>query len=404
MPAVNTAEKSASQRRWLWVAIFVGAWTALALLAAAEIYVSQQLWDKPVSWTLAIRRSFKEFYSYAFLSLGVLWLCKRWWSLNGMRWFLPHMAAAILIAFAHVTLVSWLEAGEISVQNGQVLTFSHLFGKLAVNYTISNLFKYWILVLGHLGWQYYRSYRERERQAAALATELVQARLQALRMQINPHFLFNTLHTISSLIHSQPETADRMIARLSELLRSTLDHGETQEVPLREEIDFLKRYLEIEQLRFADRLAVTFDIGAQTEELLVPHLILQPLVENALRHGLEPREEPGRVEISSRVIEGNSLELKVCDDGVGLSANGQPLDRGGIGLKNIRSRLTHLYGKAQSFEIHNVPGGGVEAIVRLPCCTTPRSQAARVVVMSAGEAVNSPAAMAATAAVKSSNG
>jgi two-component system LytT family sensor kinase len=173
--------------------------------------------------------------------------------------------------------------------------------------------------------------------------------------------------------------------RLSELLRQTLDHSETQEVPLREEIEFLKRYLEIEQMRFPDRLTVVFDIDPKSEALVVPHLILQPLVENALRHGIEPREEPGRIEISARIL-GDTLELKVRDNGNGLAADNVAAAREGIGLKNVRSRLTHLYGSAQRFEIQNAPGGGVEACVRLPCCTAPRLQAPRVVVMSAAEA------------------
>ena len=304
MSPVSTAENSRTKRRWLWIGVFVGAWTALALLAAAEIYVSQQVWDKPVTWTLALRRAFKEIYSYAFLSLGVLWFCGRLRLESGQRtrWIVLHMVAAIVFAFTHVALVSWLEAGELSVQTGEMLTFSYLFHKLAFNLTVSNLFKYWIFVLGHLGWHYYKAFRERERQAAALATELVQARLQALRMQINPHFLFNTLNTISALIHENPDAAERMIVRLSELLRRTLDRGDVQEVPLREELEFLKSYLEIEQMRFPDRHTVTFDIEPKTTELLVPHLILQPLVENALRHGIMPREEAGRIEISARLV------------------------------------------------------------------------------------------------------
>jgi signal transduction histidine kinase len=368
--------------------VFVGAWTALALLAAAEIYVAQLHWDKPVTWTLAMRRAFKEFYSYAFLSLGVLWLCNRMPLQAGRRarWIAQHMAGGLLFSLAHVALVSLLEAGELSVQTGEVLTFRYLFHMLAFNLTCSNLFKYWIFVLGHLGWQYYRRYRERELQAAALATELVQARLQALRMQINPHFLFNTLNAISALIHENPNAADRMIVRLSGLLRETLDRGDVQEVPLREEIDFLKSYLEIEQMRFPDRLTVTFEIEPKSNELLVPHLILQPLVENALRHGIMPREEAGRIEISARVVDGEHLELKVRDNGNGLSpANGTP-EREGIGLKNVRSRLAQLYGGAQEFTLGNASGGGVEARIRIPCCTIPRSQAPQVVVMSATEA------------------
>ncbi len=364
------------------IGLYFAVWLVLGLLTAVEVYIAQQLWDKPITWTLALRRSFKVVIAYAVCFLPVLWLCGRLRLETGRRarWFLAHMAGALVFSLAYVAFLSWLESGERSVQTGGILTFEYLFGKLLVSYTLSNICKYWIVVLGCLGWHYYKAYRERERQAAALATELVQARLQALRMQINPHFLFNTLNTISALIPENPEAADRMIARLSGLLRRTLESGDVQEVPLREELEFLKSYLEIEQMRFPDRLTVTFDIDPKAQELLVPHLILQPLVENALRHGILPREEAGRVEISARVADEHYLELKVRDNGNGLPTAGPGAE--GIGLQNIRSRLAHLYGEAQKFELANAPGGGVEACVRIPCCTVPRSQAPRVVVMS----------------------
>jgi LytS/YehU family sensor histidine kinase len=177
-----------------------------------------------------------------------------------------------------------------------------------------------------------------------------------------------------------------MIVRLSELLRRTLDRGDVQEVPLREELEFLRIYLGIEQTRFPDRLTVTFDIEPKTQDWLVPHLILQPLVENALRHGILPREEAGRVEISAHLADGGKLELKVRDTGVGLrSANGNP-GREGIGLRNIRSRLAQLYGDAQKFEIANTATGGVEAHILMPCRMTQSSHAPHDVVMSAVEA------------------
>jgi len=153
-------------------------------------------------------------------------------------------------------------------------------------------------------------------------------------------------------------------------------------------------------MRFPDRLTVTFNIEPKTKELLVPHLILQPLVENALRHGIMPREEAGRIEISARVVEGAHLELKVRDNGNGLApANGTP-EREGIGLKNVRSRLAQLYGGAQEFEIGNATGGGVEARLRLPCCTIPRSQAPRVVVMSETEATKAGLSLPTAASAK----
>jgi two-component system LytT family sensor kinase len=396
------------------IGLYVAVWLVLGVLMAAEVYIVQQVWAKPIAWTLAFRRSFKEMLAYAVCTLAVLWLCGRLRPEAGRRtrWFLVHMLGAVVFCVAQVAIVSWLEAGERSVQTGEILTFEYLFGTLLVHYSLSNIFKYWIIVLGYLGWHYYKAFRERERHAAVLATELVQARLQALRMQINPHFLFNTLNTIAALVRENPDAAERMIVRLSELLRRTLDRGDVQEVPLREELDFLRSYLEIEQMRFPDRLTVTFDIEPKANELLVPHLILQPLVENALRHGILPREEAGRIEISARLVgwgerpreaglEGNDetarqeprptsesqyLELKVRDNGNGLApANGTP-EREGIGLKNVRSRLAQLYGGAQEFTLGNASGGGVEARIRIPCCTIPRSQAPQVVVMSATEA------------------
>jgi len=302
------------------------------------------------------------------------------------RWFWSHMLGAFVFSVAHVVFVSWLEAGERSVQTGDILTFGYLFEKLIFTYTLSNCFKYWIVVLGHLSWHYYRAYRERERQAAALATELVQARLQALRMQINPHFLFNTLNTISALVHENPDAADRMIVCLSDLLRRTLDRGDVPEVPLSEELAFLRKYLEIERMRFADRLTVTYDIEPRANELLVPHLILQPLVENALRHGILPREEPGRVSISARLVESETLEIKVRNDGNGLSQTNGSAGRKGVGLHNVQSRLAQLYGDAQEFTIDNVPEGGVEARIRLPGSAIPRSPSPPVGSESAKEA------------------
>lgn len=403
-----------SRKRAQCAAIYVGAWTAFGALSGVKVYYTQLLWDKPVPWELAFRRSFKEVFSYAVCVLGVLWLCGRLKPLAERRgrWILLHVLGAAVFSVAHLTFVSWLESGERSVQTGEMLTFSYLFGQLSVHYAASNFVEYWIVVFAHLGWQYYQGYRERERQAAALATELVQARLQALRMQINPHFLFNTLNTISALIHENPDAADRMIVRLSELLRRTLDCGDVQEVPLREELDFLRGYLEIEQMRFPDRLTVTYDIEPKTNEMLVPHLILQPLVENALRHGIMPREEPGRVAISAAITGGDTLELRVWNNGNGLpspSDSSDPSDRSdrsddrsreGIGLKNVRSRLAQLYGGAQEFTLGNATGGGVEARIRLPCCTIPRSQAPRVVVMSETEAAKAGLSLPTAASVK----
>jgi len=223
-------------------------------------------------------------------------------------------------------------------------------------------------VLAHQSWLYYQRSRERERQASALATELVRTRLEVLRMQLNPHFLFNTLHTITALIHERPEDADRIVARLSELLRVSLEQTDTLEVPLRQELSFLDRYLEIEQTRFQERLAVERQIESGLDNVLVPSLILQPLVENAIRHGVEPREDAGRVKIAARRLDG-MLELKVSDNGPGLPEAEPAPRREGVGLSNTRSRLSHLYGANHRFELTPASGGGLEARLLIPCRT-----------------------------------
>ena len=226
-----------------------------------------------------------------------------------------------------------------------------------------NLLIYWVIVtVGHaLG--YYRKYHERELRAAELEKRLTEAKLQALQMQLNPHFLFNTLNAISSLMHKDVEAADRMIVRLSDLLRLALERTDAQEVPLREELAFLDRYVEIEMIRFGKRLTVHKDIGPDILDALVPNLILQPLVENAIRHGIEPRAKPGRIELRAR-LENGMLQMQVTDNGAGLPENESPEE--GIGLSNTRARLQQLYGDAHHFELGKAAGGGTIVSLRIP--------------------------------------
>jgi LytS/YehU family sensor histidine kinase len=181
--------------------------------------------------------------------------------------------------------------------------------------------------------------RARDLRASQLEAQLAQSQLQLLRSQLHPHFLFNTLHAISTLMHRDVEAADKMMSKLSELLRRSLDTAARHQVPLAEELEFLAPYLEIEQARFSDRLRVELDIDAAAREALVPALLLQPLIENAIRHGIAPRRGPGRVTLRA-VRERDRLALEVCDDGVG-----PPLVLAeGIGLGNIRQRLARLHG------------------------------------------------------------
>jgi two-component system, LytTR family, sensor kinase len=196
---------------------------------------------------------------------------------------------------------------------------------------------------------YYRESQARALKEAQLETKLVEARLRTLEAELHPHFLFNTLHAISSLVHTNPDSADRMISRLSDLLRITFDRSGSTRVSLQEELEFLQKYLEIEQTRFQDRLTVRFDIEPETLDAEVPRLILQPLVENAIKHGVSPQAGPGLVQIVAR-RKGDVLWLEVSDDGVGLSAGARARLTSGVGLSNTRDRLQFMYGPAHRIE------------------------------------------------------
>jgi two-component system, LytTR family, sensor kinase len=226
---------------------------------------------------------------------------------------------------------------------------------------------------------YYRESQARALKAAQLEASLAEARLQTLESELHPHFLFNTLHAISSLIHTRPDAADRMISRLSDLLRITFARSGAARVPLQEELEFLQKYLEIEETRFQDRLSVKYEIDPDTLDAEVPRLILQPLVENAIKHGVAPRSGPGTICISAR-RDGGDLRLEVRDNGVGLSGGARAKLHGGVGLTNTRARLECLYGAAHTLEFsegapgltvklrfpfHRVPSGADEAAARV---------------------------------------
>ena len=226
---------------------------------------------------------------------------------------------------------------------------------------------YGLLLLLNQVFRYYRRFREGELRSSQLETQLTQAQLQALKMQLHPHFLFNTLHSISALIRRDPDAADKMIARLGDFLRLTLENSGAQEVSLQKELEFLKCYLEIERVRFRDRLTTRLDIEPRALDASVPNLILQPIVENAIRHGVAPRSAPGHVEISAKRGE-RALRIQVRDNGPGLSAITAPDDgfREGLGLTNTRARLARLYGAAHRFELEDAPGGGLLVTLEIP--------------------------------------
>jgi LytS/YehU family sensor histidine kinase len=210
---------------------------------------------------------------------------------------------------------------------------------------------------------YYSAYRDRSRREAALEIELARFRLHVLQQQLQPHFLFNALHTISALMAEDVVTARRVLAQLGDLLRTALDRMDEQDIALEQEIDFLRGYVDIQTARFGDRLTVEWAVDDEARSILVPNMILQPCLENAIQHGIEPLERGGSVTVAARVA-GGSLHIDIADNGQG--AVGQHWQVAGRGLRNVRERLEARYGERQSFEAGNAPGGGFRVHIVLP--------------------------------------
>jgi len=351
--------ESLMQKRWSRFLLGFGFWTVLGLSFASQFYISSAKAGLEVSWNQAVNYALADWYVFALLSIPVVYLARRlrFEGSTGGRSFAGHVVASVLFSLAYMILRAWV--GQWQSQ----AAFQEVFRPLLVKTWHFNLLIYWVIVAVSHAFDYYRKYRERELRAAELEKRLVQAKLQALQMQLNPHFLFNTLHSISSLMHKDVEAADRMIARLSDLLRAALAGADTQEVTLQKELELLQLYLSIEQIRFGNRLTVKMNIAPDTLVAQVPNLILQPLVENAIRHGIEPRARPGCIELMAQRQNG-MLALVVSDNGAGLGKNGKT--REGVGLSNTRARLRELYGTAQRFELVTVLEGGVRVELSIP--------------------------------------
>ena len=337
-------ERSGSQlMRWCWR---VWRWSfplgaVFALLAALRDYAASRAGAVPLSLGYWVAGELMVFVFWSFFAPLILLVMQRFpitratWVRSSAVHLVFYVGLACLYT-AHYWATDRILAPERT-------------GPLATNFVWTfyvaasgAMIKYYapILVGGYIA-IYYARLREQELRSATLATELAQAQLRALKMQLQPHFLFNTLHSISTLVHTNAKGADRMIAQLSDLLRAALNAGAVEFVPLRQELDFAEKYLAIEQTRFSDRLAVEFDVAPKTLEMAVPYLILQPIVENAVRHGISKNVGSGKILVRARAAE-DRLSISVTDDGPGI-AEGEGVMREGVGLKNTRARLEQAY-------------------------------------------------------------
>ena len=351
---VNVRDFRKAATPWL---IGFGLWTGLALLSALERAIWLAYRGQPIELGSLTAYSLTDWYACG-IFIPVLVVATRRWPLDRrhLSTRLPlHLALLAGVVLAKTALFHQVRPFVVPSSD---LTFTGLLAGSAISETIA--FGAVAAVL-HAA-EFYRRYRERETFAVHLQARLSDAQLRALRAQLNPHFLFNTLNAATALLHRDPDGADAMLTRLGELLRLTLRAEPEHETPLQDELALLERYLAIMQIRFADRVTVRCHVDPQVADALVPSFILQPIVENAFEHGVARLQRPGTIEISAH-SSGAILVLRVRDDGPGPDGAEH---RAGVGLANARTRLAELYGAQGTLELIALPGGGTTVEVRLP--------------------------------------
>jgi two-component system LytT family sensor kinase len=331
----------------VWLAVFA-CWTLLALLFASQTLLYYAYAGNHVNTWKVIAPALADWYLWAALTPAIAWLARRV-PIVSRQWpraLVVHVPVSIALAVLKIGL-------RVLVGRSWPTLQTMGFGNLMLAQLHLNVVTYWVIAGLAQAVGYYR-----------LEAKLAQAQLDVLRMQLHPHFLFNTLHAISTLVRKDPEGAERTIAQLSDLLRLTLDTLGRQKSTVKDEMDFVGRYLAIQQTRFGDRLVVHESIEPDALDALVPTQILQPLVENAIRHGIGPRATGGRVDIAIARHDGQ-LRLEVADDGVGATGGTANL-QAGVGLSNTRARLKELYGAGDRLVLSTRAPGGFTATITIP--------------------------------------
>lgn len=360
-PIKEAAARSIWRRRALLLAL---AWAIPGAISTGQHYVVWASYGDGVFFLAGFCTFFLPWQVWALATPLVVRLGRslpitrqRWWA------HLPlHLLCNALIGLTYIS-VQYLGGRETGLQPFSTIAPLDLIPPFAIKNTAVQMIIYWGVLAADRGLMYQRRYQQAELHRAQLEAHLVEAKLDALRSQLQPHFLFNTLNAITVLVRKKEQAAAiKMLSGVSELLRRSLSSLTRERVPLRDELDFLGHYLEIQRVRFSDRLNVTLHAEPATLAAQVPSLSLQPLVENAIEHGIGPRAGGGCVEISARALGEERLLIEIRDDGVGLS----PDAREGIGVGNVRRRLAQLYGSTASFTLAPAHGGGTIVTLELP--------------------------------------
>ena len=354
---------------WMELAVIMAVWFVFASLVVGRLFIDPDRTARPpitgfsdVAWRMSI------YLLWALFTPLIFWLSSRTGlgparsvSRIGLHLLSAVGIATVMDAYSDVVYRHILKSPE--EREALVTVVSGAFYDVARLGFLWELIIYAAILAVGFARDYYRRFQERQMQAARLQAQLTEARLDALRMQINPHFLFNTLHAISSMVERDPSGVRKMVARLSALLRHTLDHDGAQEVALARELDVLDDYLAIMQVRFEHRLTVHRNIETEARDAMVPDMILQPIVENAIKHGVTQRSSPGWVEITATRT-GDKLALSVEDNGPGAALDDELPQ--GVGLRNVRSRLEQMYGDDSALTLATGREGGVRATITLP--------------------------------------
>jgi signal transduction histidine kinase len=358
---------SLSAHRWRKVLWVFALWTFIGLTSAAQFYYSNLALEKPVAWSRSWRAALSDWYILAVLYFGAAYISRRFPLEQPFRFrhLAIHLGCSALFSVTHLAAYVLVRAVVFPADH---FAFVESFTWWFVRRFYGNLIYYWTFVIvAHLLHSYQRL-REREVRAAELETRLARTQLSALKSQLEPHFLFNTLNTIAELVHEDANAAEQTLTRLSELLRLSLKTTGEQEVSLQEEIAFIEPYLDIQRLRMGSRLAVCWEIDPNALPARVPNLLLQPIIENAIRHGIAPLPAGGTVTIIARCDNGQ-LTVAVRDTGAGITAHSDGAVKEGVGLSNLKTRLDCLYGTRHQFSLRSPPQGGCEVSVRLPLHT-----------------------------------
>jgi two-component system, LytTR family, sensor kinase len=355
----------AGRKKWI---LILCAWTMIGLLFAAQQIVVETVQGAQVHWVIEGALELVDWYIWAACTPIVIGLAKRF-PLTGPR-LARHIALHTIVSLIMAPLASvtqyFLSLGFLRfafhITGPDVHRFLSSFGVGVLFMSFTGILTYWLVLGLYQSMHFYQVAMERQTIAAQLETQLSHAELENLKSQLHPHFLFNSLHAIGVLMQEDVDAAGRLLVSLGDLLRMALERREN-EITLQSELEFVGKYLEIEQTRFHDRLKVHMDVPAELLEVYVPSLALQPLVENAIKHGISVDSAAGRLEITAKRQNGR-VRLCVRDDGPG-PAPGSRL-RFGVGLTNIRSRLKQLYGDESSLELTGGDGRGCEAIITIP--------------------------------------